>query len=108
MLKVAQYRGWTRLKVVGDEAFRREVWVQARAMGLEVQGYRPRDRDRAAAGLPHGRAEMEARLRRASLVVRTLVMDPQAQQRLIAYAAEKAGLARSPDRESRHGRQREC
>lgn len=107
MLKVAHHRGWTRLKVAGDEAFRREVWVQARALGLKVQGYRPRDRDRAAAGLPHGRAEMEARLRRAAMVVRTLVVDPQAQQRLIAHAAEKAGLARSPDREPRSGRQRD-
>ncbi|PZU00340.1 MAG: hypothetical protein DI624_03070 [Brevundimonas sp.] len=76
-------------------------------MGLEIQGYRARDRDRAAAGLPHGRAEMEERLRRASLVVRTIVMDTQAQQRLIAHAAEKAGLARSSDREQRHGRQRD-
>lgn len=107
MLKVARHRRWSRLKVEGDEAFRREVWVQARAMGLEVRGYRPRDRDRAAAGLPHGRAEIEQRLRRASVVVRALIMDPQAQQRLIAHAAAKAGLARSPDREPRPGHQRD-
>jgi hypothetical protein len=107
MLKVARHRRWTRLKVEGEEAFRREVWVQARSMGLEVRGYRPRDLDRAAAGLPHGRAEMEQRLRRASVVVRALIMDPQAQQRLIAHAAAKAGLARSPDRDRPQARQRD-
>lgn len=98
MLKVAQHRGWSRLKVEGEEAFRREVWVQARAMGLEVRGYRPRDRDREAAGLPHGRAQMEHRLRMASTVVRTLIADPEAQQRLLAYAAARAGLDRDDER----------
>lgn len=95
MLKVAQHRGWSRLKVEGEEAFRREVWVQARAMGIQVQGYRPRDRDREAAGLPHGRAQLEDRLRMAATVVRTLIADPEAQQRLIAHAAARAGLAAS-------------
>lgn len=94
MLKVAQHRGWSRLKVTGEEAFRREVWVQARAMGLEVQGYRPRRRDREAAGLPHGWAQLEHRLRMASTVVRTLIADPEAQQRLIAHAAARAGFVR--------------
>jgi hypothetical protein len=99
MLKVAQHRGWSRLKVEGEEGFRREVWVQTRAMGLEVQGYRPRDRDREAAGLPHGRAQLEHRLRMASTVVRTLIADPEAQQRLIAHAAARAGLGKSHMRE---------
>lgn len=98
MLKVARHRGWSRLKVEGEEAFRREVWVQARAMGLEVQGYRPRDRDREAAGLPHGRAQLEQRLRMAATVVRTLIADPEAQQRLIAHAAARAGLVRDGTR----------
>ncbi|MET3835208.1 hypothetical protein ABIB58_000527 [Brevundimonas sp. UYEF29] len=101
MLKVAQHRGWSRLKVEGEEGFRREVWVQARAMGLEVQGYRPRDRDRGAAGLPHGRTQMEHRLRMASTVVRTLIADPEAQQRLIAHAAARVGLAPSHHQEDR-------
>lgn len=101
MLKVAQHRGWSRLKVEGEEGFRREVWVQARAMGLEVQGYRPRDRDREAAGMPHGRAQLEQRLRMASTVVRTLIADPEAQQRLIAHAAARMGLATSRHQEDR-------
>ncbi|WP_433948431.1 LPD7 domain-containing protein [Brevundimonas diminuta] len=95
MLKVAQHRGWNRLKVEGAESFRREVWVQARAMGLEVHGYRPRGRDREAAGLPHRRLQLEDRLRKASIVVRTLIADPEAQQRVIAQAAARIGLLHS-------------
>lgn len=111
MLKVARHRGWSRLKVEGEEAFRREVWVQARAMGIQVQGYRPRDRDREAAGLPHGRAQLEHRLRMAATVVRTLIADPEAQQRLIAHAAARAGLGKShrqegPARAADRGRDR--
>ncbi|MNH94176.1 hypothetical protein D3C73_467920 [compost metagenome] len=89
MLKVARHRGWTRLKVEGDEAFRREVWIQARAQGLDVSGYRPRDRDRQAAGLPPDR---DTRLMRAAAVVRALIPDIDAQRRLIDHAARLAGL----------------
>lgn len=106
MLKVAQHRGWTRIKVEGDDAFRREVWVQARAMGLEVSGYRARGRDREAAGLPDRQAEVRQRFDMASFVVRSLIADPEAQQRLIAYAAARAGLMkdRKPNtRERRRG-----
>ena len=92
MLKVAQHRGWTRLKVEGDEAFRREVWVQAQARGVEVQGYKPRERDHLAAGLPAPMAP-EDRLRRAAVVVRTLISDQAVQARLIERAALRAGLS---------------
>ncbi|GAW39762.1 hypothetical protein SH203_00140 [Brevundimonas sp. SH203] len=94
MLKVAQHRGWSRLKVEGEEAFRREVWVQARSFGMEVRVYRARGRDREAAGLPDRRAQLEVRLRMASAVVCALIADPEAKQRLIAYATARAGLDR--------------
>lgn len=90
MLRVAQHRGWTRLKVDGDDTFRREVWIQARAMGLEVKGYRPRQRDRQAAGLPASRLPLEERLRMASAVVRSLIPDPEAQRRLLDHVAASA------------------
>lgn len=51
MLKIARHRGWEKVRVSGDPGFRREVWIQAQALGLEVQGHRPRERDRQAAGL---------------------------------------------------------
>lgn len=89
MLKVARHRGWTRLKVEGDEAFRREVWIQARAQGLDVSGYRPRDRDRQAAGQPPDRG---TRLMRAVAVVRALIPDIDAQRRLLDHAGRLAGL----------------
>lgn len=89
MLKVARHRGWTRLKVEGDESFRREVWLQARAQGLDVSGYRPRDRDRQAAGLPQDRG---TQLMRAAAVVRARITDIDAQQRLLDHAARRAGL----------------
>lgn len=94
MLRVAQHRGWTRLKVDGDEAFRREVWIQARAMALEVKGYRPRQRDRQAAGAPASRLPLEERLRMASAVVRSLIPDPEAQRRLLDHAVAAVDRAR--------------
>lgn len=103
MLRVAQHRGWTRLKVDGDDTFRREVWIQARAMALEVKGYRPRQRDRQAAGLPASRLPLEERLRMASAVVRSLVPDPEAQRRLLNHAVAAADrfTGRTGERTSR-------
>lgn len=45
MVAIAAHRGWRTIKVKGDDDFRREVWMEARALGLEVRGYRPRQRD---------------------------------------------------------------
>ena len=129
MLKVAEHRGWSSLRVAGDDAFRREVWVQAQALGLEVKGHRPTERDRAAAA-PAGREPrppaadrdrslerkpasrtVEARLAMAAQVVRAVVVDPEMQARLIARAWTRAApyLERSrdaQDRPSRGGRDR--
>jgi len=48
LLMVAQHRGWTGLQVRGADGFRREAWLQARALGLTVEGYRPSERDEQA------------------------------------------------------------
>lgn len=103
MLKVAQHRGWTRLKVEGDEAFRREVWIQGRAMGLDIKGYQPRDRDRQAAGQTPSRRPLEDRLRMASAVIRDLIPDPEAQRRLLQHAAAVARVRdrRNEERDAR-------
>ncbi|CAN7620846.1 DNA primase [Phenylobacterium sp. LjRoot219] len=45
MVAIAAHRGWRTLQVRGDDDFRREVWMEARAAGLQVRGYRPRQRD---------------------------------------------------------------
>ncbi len=44
MLKIAKHRGWTEVRVSGDEGFRREAWIQARSLGVEVKAYRPCNR----------------------------------------------------------------
>lgn len=93
MLRIAEHRGWSQLRVKGDEAFRREVWVQAQALGMEVKGYRPKERDRQAGG-PTGQdgpaSGLEARLRTVSKLVRALIDDPEVQARLIARARDRA------------------
>lgn len=45
LVAIAEHRGWTAIDVRGEDAFRREVWMQARAEGLEVRGYKPTERD---------------------------------------------------------------
>ena len=116
MLKIAKHRGWSEVRVSGDESFRREAWIQARALGLEVKGYRPRDRDRQAAGesparsapgmtpQPHVRL-LEDRLRAAAVVVKRLIEDPAARARLMEHAVERLRRRTAPtqyqDRDSR-------
>ncbi|MCP2132867.1 LPD7 domain-containing protein [Bradyrhizobium ottawaense] len=48
MVSVAQHRQWEALHVRGSLEFRREVWLEAGARGIEVQGYQPNDLDRQA------------------------------------------------------------
>lgn len=121
MMKIAQHRSWTQVRVTGDEAFRREAWIQARTLGIEVKGYKPRDRDRQAAGdrsppAPPSRDHVtgspvrlaEQRLKDAAVVVRRLISDPAAQARLIERAYEKVRGGRPQDfqesQKSRAGR----
>ncbi|MFN3669614.1 MAG: LPD7 domain-containing protein [Brevundimonas sp.] len=102
MLRIARHRGWTTVKVQGDEAFRREVWVQARAMDLEVRGYRPTARDRQAAGerepeRPDRRpAALERRMAEIAAVLQAAVADPQMRARLVGRAWARA--ERTPER----------
>ena len=49
MIELAAHRGWSSMKVKGPEDFRREMWIEATAQGIRVQGYRPNDKDRAEA-----------------------------------------------------------
>ncbi|MGQ3045042.1 MAG: LPD7 domain-containing protein, partial [Brevundimonas aurantiaca] len=96
MLRIAQHRGWSGIKVSGDDAFRREVWVQGRSLGLAVAGYKPTERDRQAAKESTDRAgrratepsreEVKRRLDMAAVVVRTLISDPATQARLLQQA----------------------
>lgn len=118
MLRIAQHRGWTHIKVSGDEAFRREVWVQGRSLGLEVAGHKPTERDRQAAnevpnrvagGRPFRDAEakpatptVKRRLDMAAVVVRTLIADPAVQARLMerAWSRARSGTEQTRSRDA--------
>ncbi|ODT89102.1 LPD7 domain-containing protein [Phenylobacterium sp. SCN 70-31] len=112
MAAVAQHRGWTAVVVHGDKDFRREAWLTARALGLEVRGYQPTERDRqelerrqaalarkaarAAEARPE-RADREPRdaaagrtnMRIVEAVVRARVGDRPAQDRILTAARER-------------------
>ena len=45
LVAIAEHRGWTSIEVRGDDDFRRAVWLEAKVAGLEVRGYKPRERD---------------------------------------------------------------
>lgn len=49
MVRIAQARGWSEIKVTGTETFRREAWLQAQQLGMEVRGYTPSETDHAEA-----------------------------------------------------------
>lgn len=105
MLKIGSHRGWSQVRVRGDEAFRREVWIRAQPLGIEVRGYRPRDRDRQAAGrggvgrTPEADARradpVRDRLARAAVVVARLIPDPVVQARLLERARSRADKDRA-------------
>ncbi|WP_370867875.1 LPD7 domain-containing protein [Phenylobacterium sp.] len=45
IVAIAHRRRWTTIEVHGDLTFRREVWMAASALGLQVRGYTPSIRD---------------------------------------------------------------
>ena len=47
MLLLAQAKGLTSLHVKGSDAFKAEAWMSATMAGIEVQGYQPREIERA-------------------------------------------------------------
>lgn len=122
MLRIAQHRGWSRIRVSGDEAFRREVWVQGRTLGLEVAGYKPSERDRQAANDDPDRTAgrrpnrntdirlspeaVKRRLEMAAVVVRALIADPAAQARLMerAWSRARSETEQTPRRDTHTSR----
>jgi acetolactate synthase regulatory subunit len=108
MLRIARHRGWTDIRVRGETAFKREVWIQAQALDIAVEGHRPTERDRQAVGVPAksrgidgetrprdrqpppGTLDLEARMRLAGTVVRALIADPAARARLLDRAWTRA------------------
>jgi hypothetical protein len=113
MAAVAQHRGWTVVVVHGEADFRREAWLTARTLGLEVRGYQPSERDRqelerreAAAARTAARTADErpdrgerqardntgvgrANMRIVETVVRARVGDRPVQDRILSAARDR-------------------
>lgn len=113
MAAVAHHRGWTVVVVHGEADFRREAWLTASALGLEVRGYQATERDRQelerrqaalarkaarTAGERPERGDREARessgagrsnMRVVEAVVRARVGDRPAQDRILVAARER-------------------
>lgn len=106
LVAIAQHRGWTTISVRGQTGFRREAWIAARTAGLEVQGYRPTERDlqdlaRRAARSPepgsrrnerqqrHHDGGAQARLKVVEAVVRSRIVEPADQDRVLAAARQR-------------------
>lgn len=107
MTAIAQHRGWRIVVAQGSASFRREAWLQGRAAGLEVRGYRPTVRDLqdlgrrldraqgrrpspepARSSFPHDPGAQD-RLRIVEAVVRSRLPDVEAQERILARTRDK-------------------
>lgn len=105
MTAVAQHRGWSSVVVHGAKNFRREVWLAAMAVGIEVRGHHPTERDRQElarrreanerrhertlqheAGKAPDKAAEKTNLRVAQAVVRARIADSPSQERILAAA----------------------
>lgn len=64
MVDVAEARGWDSMKVTGDPEFRRAIWHEAAARGIDVKGYNPSESEIAAA---RAKAEASGKLNRIEL-----------------------------------------
>lgn len=113
MVAIAHHRGWKIVRVRGTADFRRETWLAARTAGLEIRGYRPSERDeqelkrrrtaearrasRARAdkaeqskGIPREPATRErTSMRVVEAVVRALVVERSAQERILGTARKR-------------------
>jgi hypothetical protein len=94
LLAIARHRGWNAISVRGHSEFRREVWLVARAAGLEVRGYAPSEREvqQSERTRPPGHPQApgaDARLRIVETVVRARVTDPSEQNRILSAARER-------------------
>lgn len=79
MVATADARGWTELRVSGDEAFRRKAYIEATARGIEVKGYEPTEQDKLRA------EQLAKQTGRANAIEKNEVVD--------AYRAARDGTA---------------
>lgn len=113
IVAIAQHRGWSTISVRGHSEFRREVWMMARAAGLEVRGYRPTHRDQQLSerrNAPSSRTasptrDAQTRMRVVEAVVRNRIVEPSEQARILASARSR--LAQWLERGAPHAKDRD-
>lgn len=97
LVAIARARGWQAGLVNGSESFRREVWKEAFAEGLQVDGYKPSELELQAA---QRERERRARDRDDEVPAR-----PEAQTRADAASRVERAIAQStPASRVRYGR----
>jgi putative DNA primase/helicase len=88
MVELAKAKGWTKLKLRGTDAFKRESWLAAAERGIAVSGYRPTPLDKARL------AEREAARERAAMqranAIEQVPEQPDSAQPPITKAAKPA------------------
>ncbi len=114
--EIARHRGWSIVTVRGSAEFRREAWLVGMGLGLEVQGYRPTERDlqdlerrtRQRDRSSDARVEKAApsQLRAIDSLVQDRIGDAEARRRIMASARmriadwlERGASFESPRRE---------
>ena len=60
MVSLADSKKWESIKVTGEKKFRREVWLEASAKGIDVKGYKPTEQDLAALEKRQNKVEKDA------------------------------------------------
>lgn len=88
MALAAEAKGWTTIKVSGNEQFKREVWLEASLRGIEVKGFQPKEADVAALAI---KREQSARNAVESVTVKERTRDQPT-------LAEVASIAKSKQR----------
>jgi hypothetical protein len=79
MIDMVHAKSWQRIRVSGHEEFRREVWLQATVLGIEVSGYEPKAADLAR--LSDARqARLENRIEAATPKTATMAVTDTGQQ----------------------------
>lgn len=97
LVAIARHRGWSEVQVTGEPGFRREIWMEGRRRGLDVQGYRPTERDRQALDRATRQAQSKTPpalapatpLAIVETVVRSRIVEPAVRARIMAAARER-------------------
>ena len=113
LIAIARHRDWKVVRVQGAPEFRRDIWLSGNLAGLEVRGYRPTQRDqqdltrrkeRQVERSAHRQGydeptpgdrkmqntpDVQARLKVVEAVVRSRIVEPADQLRVMSKARER-------------------